>query len=290
MDDNEIMNSSKKAIKSLKSTLQAAYNLVPLIIIFSVLIVIGLVFLIIKFGLLMAFSLIVIVIVSIVVYSKTKNYGEAALSLVLGMLTVFSVEWTQSKLIILATGWVGFSLIAIIISSIKIASRSEELYIHISSMMGYYSKYESKELEDLLPKEVKKADIPTFGPIEAAEIAKICIYKNINLDEIKFALEKIHILKNVIQVDSKIVAKFLLDLYNMYGNQFDESNILLDYIYNTFREVGIPPEEFIEYYNLSKKAVFRDDIEPDKYIERLKKGIELKIYKDEMYNFILDSD
>lgn len=279
--------SSINALKSLKSTFQAAYNLVPALIISAILLTIGVMTVIIKFGLYMAFSLIIIVLVSIIVYSKTKNYGEAALSLVVGMLTVFTVKWNTTRLIVLASSWLGFSLISIIISSISIASKSESIYLHNSAFMSYYSSYSSDELYDLLQEEAKKANAPTFGPIETAEIIRILVYKNIKLEDMKEAIEKINILTNIIQVPSDEVTYFFVDFCEMFDTPIGNvSNVFLDYIYNSFRSVTVSPRKFIDYYNESKKLVFLNNVDPDLYIDSLKKGIDLKINKEDINDFI----
>jgi hypothetical protein len=282
-----VKQSSINALKSLKSTFQAAYNLVPALIISAIFLTFGVVTVIIKFGLYMAFSLLIMILVSIIVYLKTRDYGEAALSLVVGMLTVFTVNWNTTKLIILASSWVGFSLISVVISSINIASESESLYIHNASFMSYYSTYTSDELYDLLQEEAKKADISTFGPIEIAEIIQILVYKKVKLENIKEALEKIHILTNIIQVPSDQITNFYVDFCEMFDIPIGNvSDTFLDYIYNTFRDVPVSPKEFIDYFNKSKRIVFMNSVDSYEYIDSLKKGIDLKMNLKDINEFI----
>jgi hypothetical protein len=284
---NSVKQSSINALKSLKSTFQAAYNLVPALIISAIFLTFGVVTVIIKFGLYMAFSLLIMILVSIIVYLKTRDYGEAALSLVVGMLTVFTVNWNTTKLIILASSWVGFSLISVVISSINIASKSESLYIYNASFMSYYSKHTSDELYDLLQEEAKKANISTFGPIEIAEIIQILVYKKVKLEDIKEALEKINILTNIIQVPSDQTTNFYVDFCEMFDIPIGNvSDTFLDYIYNTFRDVPVSPKEFIDYFNKSKRIVFMNSVDSYEYIDSLKKGIDLKMNLKDINEFI----
>jgi hypothetical protein len=106
-----------------------------------------------------------VLLISITVYGKTNSYGEAALSLIGGLLTVFSVNWTPAYFWIFTGVLVGFSLSALLISSIKLAANVEDIYIHAAVSLSDDSD-EVERLKTLLEAIGKKHPTQgTLGPV-----------------------------------------------------------------------------------------------------------------------------
>lgn len=109
--------------KSLGNSIKALNKLVPSFIPVLGSLVFCIVYLIIdNTQAMMGITVLVVLFSSIIIYIKSKNYGEAALSLVAGLLTVFTVEWTSGKFIVFITVWTGFSFIVMMIASVRIAA------------------------------------------------------------------------------------------------------------------------------------------------------------------------
>ena len=61
----------------------------------------------------MAFAIILVLATSLGIFIKTGNYGEAALALVAGLLTIYSVEWTTGRWLAFVSVWITFTMIAL---------------------------------------------------------------------------------------------------------------------------------------------------------------------------------
>lgn len=87
---------------------------------------------------------ILIGIFSVGVYLKNKNYSETILTLFLGLLTVFSIEWSKTNTLIFTGVLFSFSVIFFLISALRISSELETIlnqaasFISVSQTSYYY--------------------------------------------------------------------------------------------------------------------------------------------------------
>ena len=129
MEENKVKGTLSEALLQLKAVLKSAYNLAPLLVATICLIVIFITYIVIASAkLMMGVVLLVVLSVTVLVYATNSNFGEAALALVAGLLTAYSVTWSPNKFIAFIAVWTAFSTLAIVISSVKLASKSESLY------------------------------------------------------------------------------------------------------------------------------------------------------------------
>lgn len=119
----------RDSVRELKSTIQALNKLVPCLVLVAAFLAAAVIAVsLLSVQLMMGVTILVVLLVSIVVYSQTNNYGEAALALVAGLLTAFTVDWTAGRFIAFVVSWVGLSLFSLLVSSVKLAAENEEIY------------------------------------------------------------------------------------------------------------------------------------------------------------------
>lgn len=126
VENHDTLNESLRALRNLIS---AAYNLAPAVVITGLLLaaivfVASLFFVEIKMGSI----ILLIIIVSIIVYAISKNYGEATVALMAGLLAAFTVEWTWNKYVVFMMALLGFMFFVLLIESIRVAAKNESLY------------------------------------------------------------------------------------------------------------------------------------------------------------------
>jgi hypothetical protein len=91
-------NSLNEALKALKNVLNAAYQLAPAVVVIGLILAAIVAYVSLFFiEVLQGLIIISIIFISVLVYYKSNNYGEAALSLVVGLLAAFTVDWTWNK-------------------------------------------------------------------------------------------------------------------------------------------------------------------------------------------------
>lgn len=277
-----------ETFKSLGGAIKALNDLLPLFIVFFSAIIFWIVYFIISNSqLIKGTTVLVVLLVSIIIYFKSKNYGEAALSLVAGLLTVFTVEWTSKRFIVFIVSCLGFTFISLMISSVRIAAQEEEIYrqasINISAGTDKYKKIE-KDLKQI----AKNLDIGVFGPIERAEIIRLLCFKKIPIDQIPFALRSVATISVITRVDYKTVSMFVADIYKIleisstYGY-----NWILDKIYLMIRETPVPPQEFIEAFERSRRLIFSKKVKIESYFEILRSGLESGVSIEDINEYII---
>src|SRR5438105_2763695 len=92
------------------AAVQSLYKLVPCLVIVMALVIAGVTWLaLFSSKLMLGIVLLVVLAVAIIVYVSTQRYGEAALALVAGLLTAYSVNWNGKRFIGFIAVWSGFS-------------------------------------------------------------------------------------------------------------------------------------------------------------------------------------
>ena len=287
MGNTKFNESFRYLMKAFINTIQSLDKMIPhIVVISSVLTAIIILVITLSAKLMVGSTLLIVLIVSLIVYARSNNYGEAALALVAGLLTVFAVEWTTQRFIAFAVVWFSFTIFAFLIASIKIGAETEEIYRQAALALTSDPK-EVKELESHLKKAGKPVMRGALSPIERAESVRILSFRNLSIDSIRPALKTIEILTVITLVDPRVVAVFLADIYkiNEITSDYDYQSIIdkvLDYI----RKSPVSPQEYIQAFAQSKSIVFSRTLRVDDYFNQLQKGLESGHTAENMREFM----
>ena len=282
---NKKSNTLNESTTALKGAISAAYKLAPAIVIIGfivtgILIAISLIFV----QILMGTIILLIFLMSLIVYAATKNYGEAALALMAGLLAAFTVDWTWNKYIVFMITMISFLSFIILTSSIKLAADNESLY---RDSALYIDVSRSKEIEKQLSEISKSIPNNGLGPKEKADAIRIMAYRKIPIDAMKYMLEAIQKLVIITGLKSKVITPYIIDLTRVlnltpgpdYENQIFK---ILDF----YRVAPVSHEEFIQAFTNSKHLVTSGRIDPISYRIYLRQGLEKGFSSQEISNFI----
>ena len=199
MSNQRIKQTFGEVWSSFVATVKAAYDLAPFLVIVLVGVVIAVTYIAVSSAkLMMGIVLLLVLGITIIVYATTDNFGEAALALVAGLLTAYSVTWTPSKFIAFIAVWSAFSFSVLLISSLKLASRSESLYRQ-AAIATCDRNFEVKAMEKLLQEIGKDRSIEGLGPIEKAETLLIFAYRKLPIESQSNALKAVSILSVIMK-------------------------------------------------------------------------------------------
>ncbi len=257
------------------ATIKAAYNLSPLLIIILCCVIAAITYIsLTSTKLMMGVVLLVVLGVTVIVYAKGENFGEAALALVAGLLTAYSVTWTPKRFVAFIAIWSAFTFFAIIISSIKLASKSESIYRQAAIALSENS-YQVTSKEKELKKIGGDKNVKGLGPIERAETLLLFAYKKLPTEILSSALKAVAILSVITQLQPKIVATFVVDVYKVFDFAFpDQQEKLVDTLYKNIKESPVAPIDFIDAFRESRRLILSKTIEPLTYLELLKEALE----------------
>lgn len=234
----------------------------------------------------MGVVLLVVLGVTVIVYATSDNFGEAALALVAGLLTAYSVTWSTSRFVAFIAVWAAFSFLAILISSIKLAAKSEGLYRQAAIALSDNS-YQVSQTEKELKKIGDDNTVDGLGPIERAETLLIFSYRKLTKEVMPSALKAVAILSVITQLQPKIIAAFVADAYKVFDSAFPEQQEqLVDILYKNIKESPVTPQDFIDAFKLSRRLILNKSIAPTTYLELLRQSLETGTPPDEVIEYI----
>ncbi len=271
MENQRLKQTFGQAWFSLISTIQAGYKLAPfIVIVLSAIVLVVTIIVITSAKLMMGVVLLIVLGITIIVYATTNNFGEAALALVAGLLTAYSVTWTPSKFIAFIAVWSTFSFAAFLLSSLKLASKSEAIYRQASiAISNHNSKVD--EIEKKLQKISNESSIEGLGPIQRAEVILLFSYRKLPIESQAGALRAVSILSIITQLDHKQIASFISDAYKAFEFETpQEQEKLVDILYESIKSSPVSPEEFIKGFQKSRRFVLSKKLKPKSYLELLK--------------------
>lgn len=270
---------------ALKNAIKAANHLVPGCIGIAMALSVFTIAIIAKyleFGL--CLNLLIILVTSIIIYATSRNYGESAVALAAGLLALFSVTWDTGKTIGFFVAWISFSLFALLISSINLASEDEEIFLDAALSL---STADTKKVEKELRSISAKAKTKKLGPIERAEVIRLFAYRKLPIEAMQYALQAVETMTIITKADHNLVAVFVVDIYKMFGSvPGPRYQQLLDRVYNVMRESPVSPSEFIIAYNKSRHIALSGNLSPENYFLHLREALEKGISPADVHEYL----
>lgn len=278
-------NSLNEALLALQNTLKAAYRLAPSVVVIGMLLAATIAYVSLFFiEIIQGFIIILIILISTLVYYKSNNYGEAALALMAGLMAAFTVNWTWNKSLVFMMALLGFLFFILLIGSLKIAGKNEDIYLRAAI---YIDDVRAKEIALQLRKISDDTPTMKLGPIEKANAIKIMASRKISIESMTDMLKTVDLVSRITNLDPVYVTSFLVDLSKVF-NITPGSDITreIDKIVVFCRIVPITHEEFIYAFMNSKKLVTSGDVDPSTYGLLLEDSLEHGVAPEDTFNFI----
>lgn len=249
-----VASSLSDSFKALCAAIKSLYKLMPLLIITFVPSVIYLsVKLATSTSWMVCILSFVIVLSSLLVYFKSKKYGEAVLALSAGLLTVYTVNWTLSLFIGFITVWLLFTVVVFFIISVRLAAKIETIYIDCTVGLNI-PKEQTKAAIKQLEKISGSLENSVLSPEERAEILRFFSFRKVSIENMPVALKWVHIYYVITKINYLDLASFVVAVIkNTYvldeGFSIDR---IFDYIYSAMRDTPVSPQEFIDAFLKTK--------------------------------------
>jgi hypothetical protein len=272
---------------ALRNSISAAYELAPAIVITGLLLAATLFTVSFYFVEIMMGSIILLIIViSIIVYAVSKNYGEATVALMAGLLAAFTVEWTWNKYVVFILALLSFLLFVLLIGSLRIAATNEALYREAAL---YISASHYNEIEKQLQKIAKSIPDKLLGPVERADAIKIMAFRKIPVESMQYMLAIIQTFVGITRLDAKTITLFLIDLVRVLHIDLDRHiNRNINNIFGLYRDAPVSDEEFIYAFTNTKHFVVSGQVNPDEYLKLLISGLNKGLSAMEISDSISD--
>ncbi|MFA7248558.1 MAG: hypothetical protein WC273_02900 [Dehalococcoidia bacterium] len=237
--------SLRSSARALGGALSSANSIVPGAIVVGALLAAGLIAVLARHSSTATATVTILVVVtSLVVFTATKSYGEASFALVAGLLTVLTVDWTPGRFIVFAAAWLAFSLLALIISSVGLAAKTETIYVQAAIAVSE-SGDPDKDMEKQLREIGNYRSGGVLGPVERAEVLRTFAIRRIPVAIMAGALKTVETVSVATDVDSRTVALFLADVLRSTDRLPADAVVpTVDAIYKVIKASPVPPDEF----------------------------------------------
>jgi len=280
-----------EAMTALRATVQAAYELAPVAVVFILFIASTVVAVVANSARgRVAVVLLVVFVVAVLIYAGTRRYGEAALALSAGLISVYSVNWTTPRFIAFVAVWVGFSVLALLISSVSLAAKSESIY-RDASLAAAPDVSEYKAVEKELQKIGKDPKIRRLGPIERAEALRLFAYRKLPVPVMRSALQAVDTLSLATQTPPATVTRFVGDTYRVFSAVAPlEMSRFAETLFSSIRDSAVPPADFYAGFEASRHLLLSGEFEPEEFLTRLRTALEHGVPTADLTDYLREGE
>jgi len=269
-----------QTLRALRGMLQALYRLIPGAVVVLILLVGVFGFLLSRSELVsQASAVLIIFLVSVAIYAKERNYAQAILAFVVGLLPALSMTWSPGRFWLFVGGFVVLNGLFFILNAIRIAGENEHIYIQAAVFAeGSDATVTAKRLEKL----AQKANVSSLGAITRAECVRQLMFRNFPIEHLPAALKSIETLSTATGLAPRDIAAYMVILYPLVDATRVGFSRLDDLFYLTLRDSAATPEEFFEAFRVTRNLVLSGQMNLDTYLARLSDLLGLGLGPDEI--------
>lgn len=257
-----------EAISALKAVTQTLFKKMPVLF----LVVIYLVDLVIRSYLSTGWSTtyllgLLILIISIGIYVSTKSFSETTLSFVLGILTIYSIDWENANITLFLVLYLAYIVVTFYISSIRLAAKQESILTQAAcklDMDDYKNVY--KRLKNISQKSTKYGQLSI---LDKSEIIRYLAFRQVIIGEYEEAINMIELIKSVCQAEIVPCCEIYYGFYTYCYNQKPTPPNISKEVEKMFDKVTtltISYLEFFEIFAQTKRILVETKLPFDKYL------------------------
>jgi hypothetical protein len=292
MNNNSQTSTSQESLRAaVFQIVNAAYKVAPGLVIVGILLAVLIISITLLFSPLRLASLILLVVfTALLIFIQRESFGDATLSLVGGLLTVLRTEWTINLYITFCVAWLGFALMVFLISSIKLATRQEDILKSSAIALSESSNSDIDTLEKELNTLVKSSENKILSPIQRAEVIQLLVFRKAPKKMLPQLLKSVEKIFTITKVDLNLITTSLVDLFKMEKVESEQESIfLLDRLYKIIKDTPVAPQDFFEAFVASRRLLLQKTVSPIEFLNKLSEYLEIGVAPKDMYNEILNS-
>lgn len=269
------MNKSKslfEAIKALKDVTQTLFKKMPVLF----LVLVYLIDLGIRSYLSAGWSTtyllgLLILLISIGIYVSTKSFSETTLSFVLGILTIYSINWEEANITLFVILYLVYIVVVFYISAIRLAAKQENILIQAAcklDMSDYKNIY--KRLKGISQKSTKHNQLSI---LDKSEVIRYLAFRQVIIGEYEEAINLIELIKSVCQAEIIPCCEIYYGFYTYcYNKKPTPPNISkeVERMFDKVTTLTLSYLEFFEIFSETKRILVEEKLNFDKYLLEIK--------------------
>ncbi|RXE58022.1 hypothetical protein [Acetivibrio mesophilus] len=217
---------------------------------------------------------IIILVVSIGIYISTKSISQTTLSFILGLLTVYTIDWEKSSITLFMILYITYFIIIFFIGSVRLSAKQETILIQATNKLADLSdnrdyKHVFKRLKKISLVNTKSSQLTI---IEKSEVIRYLAFRQVAIGEYEDAINTVELIKTVCQIDLGKSCELYYSLYTFSKNKLSTNNHSKEVIniLDRILTIPMPHEEFFNIFRQTKKLLFQDKINLNDYFIKIK--------------------
>ena len=208
-----------------------------------------------------------ILIISIGIYVSTKSFSETTLSFVLGILTIYSIDWENANITLFLVLYLAYIVVTFYISSIRLAAKQESILTQAAcklDMDDYKNVY--KRLKNISQKSTKYGQLSI---LDKSEIIRYLAFRQVIIGEYEEAINMIELIKSVCQAEIVPCCEIYYGFYTYCYNQKPTPPNISKEVEKMFDKVTtltISYLEFFEIFAQTKRILVETKLPFDNYL------------------------
>ena len=212
-----------------------------------------------------------ILIISIGIYVSSKSLSETTLSFVLGILTIYSIDWEKANITLFVILYLAYIVVTFYISAIRLAAKQESILTQAACKLdigNYKDVY--KRLKNISQKSTKYGQLSI---LDKSEIIRYLAFRQVIIGEYEETINMIELIKNVCQAEITPCCEIYYGFYTYCHNQTPTPPNISKEVEKMFDKVTtltISYLEFFEIFAQTKRILVEKALSFDKYLLEIK--------------------
>lgn len=208
-----------------------------------------------------------ILIISIGIYVNTKSFSETTLSFVLGILTIYSIDWGRANIALFVILYLAYIVVTVYISAIRLAAKQENILAQAAcklDMDNYKDVY--MRLKAISQKPTKYGQLSI---LDKSEIIRYLAFRQVIIGEYEEAINMIELIKNVCQVQITPCCEIYYGFYTYCHNQTPMPQNISKEVERMFDKVTTLTISYLEFFEIfvqTKRILIEETLSFDKYL------------------------
>lgn len=212
-----------------------------------------------------------IFLISIGIYVSSKSFSETTLSFVLGMLTIYSIDWEKANITLFVILYLTYIVVAFYISAIRLAAKQENILTQAACKLdiGNYKEV-YRRLKNISQKYTNYGQLSI---LDKSEIIRYLAFRQVIIGEYEEAINMIELIKNVCQAEITPCCEIYYGFYTYCHNQIPTPPNISKEVEKMFDKVTtltISYLEFFEIFAQTKRILVEKTLSFDKYLLEIK--------------------
>ena len=223
---------------------------------------------------------IIILFVSICIYITSKSFAETTLSFILGILTVYSIDWGTANFTLFIILYLAYIIFVFYAYSIRLSAKQESILIQAAcklDMDDYKNVY--KRIKKISQTNTR---FHQLSIIDRSEIIRYLAFRQVIIGEYEEAINVIELIKNVCQISLSDCCEIYYSFFTYCKNKDRVPTNISKEVERMFDKVTTLSVSYYEFFNIfknTKRILVESKLTYEDYLVKIKM-LSFKGYSD----------